>query len=82
MDLQLVLSKPAFQQLLVCEFKGDLFVCSHSHGGLKFLQGPPYRTATETIIIALEQWFPLKMKQCLLRYDHLSVDMRCEWFKE
>lgn len=54
-DLQLVFSKSAFQQFLVGEFKRDFFVSSHGHGGLKFLKGPPYRTATETIIIANKQ---------------------------
>lgn len=58
-DLQLVLAKRAFQQFLICEFKGDFFVSSHSHGGLKFLEGPPYRTATETIIIGMKAVQPL-----------------------
>lgn len=56
-DLQLVLAKRAFQQFLVCEFKGDFFVSSHSHRGLKFLEGPPYRAATQKIITALEEQF-------------------------
>lgn len=58
MDLQLILAKPALQQFLISEFKGHLFVSSHSHRGLEFLKGPPYRAATESEIIALKEWFP------------------------
>lgn len=50
-DLQLVLAMPTFQQFLICELKGDFFVSSHSHRGLKLLEGSPYRTTTEMVIV-------------------------------
>lgn len=51
-DLQLVLAEPPFKQLLVCEFKGDLFVSSQCHRGLEFLHCPSNRTAAHTTAIS------------------------------
>lgn len=51
MDLQFVFPVPAFQQLLISEFKSHLLVWCDVDRGLKLLQGPPYRAATHTINI-------------------------------
>ena len=48
-DLQLIFAQCSFQELLVCEFKSHLLESSHSHRGLKLLQGSPHRTAKRGI---------------------------------